>query len=107
MFYSTYLYLCNEKGEAPTAVATKLGISRASVTHWKNGSIPSDARLHLLADYFGVTVESLLEDEQKEKPTVNDSELDNRITEKLKMLTPSEWEKVDAFLEGLIAARQA
>lgn len=59
MFYSNYIRLCNEKNMSPSAVAEAIGGKRSSVTRWKNGSMPSDATLQKLADFFHCPVGEL------------------------------------------------
>lgn len=72
MFYDNFLKLCNQKDVAPTKVAVETGGYKSDATRWKNGSIPTDARKLVIAEYFGVTIEELMADsEQKEKPTGN------------------------------------
>lgn len=65
MFYDIFLQLCDEKGVKPTRVALDLGYSKNAATKWKTGSIPSGAALQKLADYFGVSVDYLLGNEEK------------------------------------------
>lgn len=57
-----------------------------------------------MADYFGVTVGYLL-GEEKEKPTGDADELDEKLINKLVDLTPEELIKVTAFIDGLKAGR--
>lgn len=59
MFYDNFVKACNLHNKSPSAVAIDIGISKATVTGWKNGSMPSDATLRKLADYFGVSPEEL------------------------------------------------
>ena len=70
MFYDNFIRYCNNVNKSPSAVASELGLSRASVNGWKNGKIPTDANQIKIAQYFGVTVAELMSD-QKEKPLVN------------------------------------
>lgn len=58
-FYENFVRLCNKIGKKPSAVATELGISRATASRWGNGMIPTYSNLVKVADYFGVTVEEL------------------------------------------------
>lgn len=66
MFYLTFIELCSKMKKSPSAVAEEMGFKRSVVTRWRNGTIPRDANLQRVADYFNVPVESLTE-EQKEK----------------------------------------
>ena len=92
MFYDNFVKACNLHNKAPSAVAIDIGISKATVTGWKNGSMPSDATLRKLADYFGVSSEELTGSTgpaQKKAPAdVSNSD------------TQSEGQLMAAFFEG-------
>lgn len=60
MFYDQYVLLCNQKGMAPSRVAQNIGLSKAAVSHWKNGSTPNAEILAKLSDYFNVSTDFLL-----------------------------------------------
>lgn len=66
MFKETFIRLCNQKGIAPTVVCAEIGLSNAAFSSWTESSVPRKATLMKLADYFGVTVDYLLGEEQKE-----------------------------------------
>lgn len=68
MFYDNYLRLCNTIKKKPSTVAVELGLSKSLVSRWKRGGGISDATAQKVADYFGVTVEELTGEDQKEKP---------------------------------------
>ena len=77
MFYDNFLELCNSVGEKPSAVALKLGISKATVSNWKrrkNGA--TDATALKIANYFGITVDELKTGIKKEPSIPTDEELD-------------------------------
>lgn len=65
MFYDNFLRFCNLNGVAPTRVAVETGGHKSDATRWKNGSIPTDARKLVIAEYFGITVEELMADSTK------------------------------------------
>ena len=69
MFKENFIRICNEKGEAPTAVCEKIGLARSTFTCWTDESVPRKATLMKLADYFGCTVDDLL----AEDPPVRES----------------------------------
>ena len=60
MFKQNFIRLCNEKGVAPTTVCTAVGLSNAAYSCWTDESVPRKATLMRIADYFGVTVDTLL-----------------------------------------------
>lgn len=94
MFWQKYVELCEKNNEKPRAVATEYGIAPATVTRWKNGSIPGKETLQLIADRFNVSVDYL----------VNDSEISLDINGKrsvLKKLTalPQRWTSLHGCCE--------
>ena len=60
MFWENLCKLCDERGIKPNTVCRELGFSTATATHWKNGKIPKIDKLKMLADYFGVSTDYLL-----------------------------------------------
>ncbi len=106
MFWTTFLRLCNEHGTRPNPVAQELGISSGSITKWKNGSLPRDATLQKIADYFEVSVDYLLgkEDPPKEKPaTESDGQLDE-ARELFSRLSPEAQAQVLNYMKFLEAS---
>ena len=76
MFKNIFVRLCNERNVAPTTVCKAVGLSNAAFTGWDENSVPRQATLMKIADYFGVTVDYLLGKEQKEKPA-DEADLDS------------------------------
>ena len=82
MFYFRYVDLCNRIKKSPSAVAEELGFKRSSVTRWANNSVPRQATLQKIADYFGVTVEYLKGEETKKDPgQKTEVEIDGELLE--------------------------
>lgn len=65
LFSDKYVALCAKTGKAITTVATDLGYSRTSGLNWAAGATPRKTTIKQIADYFGVTVEYLSNDEEK------------------------------------------
>lgn len=65
LFYINYVALCNKIGKSPSAVAEEMGFMRSVVTRWSKGTIPRQATLQKVADYFGVSVDYLLGKEKQ------------------------------------------
>lgn len=79
-FYSNFLKLCSAKDVKPSRAAAAIGLSNAAATGWKNGKLPQDTTLQKLADYFGVTVNELMsENENKPAPKGNELNLESII----------------------------
>lgn len=84
--YDRLSALCSDRGIKGGRMCTDLGLSKSLMTDLKSGrkktiSAPTAQKI---ASYFGVTVGYLLgEEEEKEKPLVND---DEELTEYLEIL---------------------
>ena len=101
VFYNNYIRFCAKVGKSPSAVAEEIGLYKSTVTNWKNrGTKPTDATLQRVADYFGVTVEDLLEENRKPAPT-NEGELDARYFD----LTPENRALIDSMIEKLLKSQ--
>lgn len=64
MFWDRFYQLCKAHGTKPNPVAKALGISSATITKWKSGSDPQSSNVKKIADYFGVSVDYLLGNEE-------------------------------------------
>lgn len=72
MFYDVFKRLCDEKGISCNRAATEIGLSNATATKWKKtGATPSGDTLSKIADYFDVSVDYLLGNEEKEQPALS------------------------------------
>ena len=61
MFWDKFQYLSEIKGIKPHAVLKELEISSGSANNWKKGTIPNGEILKKIADYFEVSIDSLLD----------------------------------------------
>lgn len=98
MFWQNYQQLCWAAGKGTTALAVELGFSNATATGWRNGAMPRPAGLKKIADYFGITVEELLAD--NEKPATADGD---GIKERLSKLDP---DLLQLFSDFLVLAQE-
>lgn len=105
MFWTNFSTLCADKNLSPNAVATELKIPSGSITAWRNGATPRTKSLTKIANYFGVTVDYLLNAE-KENPTsvVADEvdELDKEALDIMRQLPPEKRAAGLAMLRGLL-----
>jgi len=60
MFYDIFTKLCESKGEKPTPLVLKLGLSSGNLEKWRQGATINSDILCKLADYFDVSVDYLL-----------------------------------------------
>lgn len=106
-FYDNYIKLCAVHDKSPTAVSKEIGLSNAAASGWKNGKKPSAVTRQKLADYFGVTVEELTGEEQKEKPAPGEgSGLDAAFNAVLDQLTEQELADVLQYAKFKVASRK-
>lgn len=111
MFYDTLCTLCFQKGIAVTFLIKELNMSSGNLSKWKNGIVPRSDTLKKIANYFGVSTDYLLGNEQKNKPTVDDDELSEMlidprlksIYEKLLKLSPENLDLADSQLDAILS----
>lgn len=106
-FYENYLKLCEKAGKTPSAAALEMGLSKPTVNRWKKGGGATDATALKVASYFGVTVEELTGEEQKEKPAPSEgSELDARFDALLSQMTDADRADLLEYMEFKVAKRK-
>lgn len=99
MFYDRYAALCQEKGITLSKAAEEIGINKASVTNWKkNGYTPRAEVLQRVADYFGVSISSLLGDTEKAPVLTEKDERD--IAKDLERIMAQLDEEGDLMFDG-------
>ena len=60
MFFARLKKLCDERSISPYKACTDVGLNRAAVAKWKKGSKPNGSTAMKLAEYFNVSVDYLL-----------------------------------------------
>lgn len=99
MFYDKYRHLCESRGKSPSRVALELGISKGTVSTWKNlGRTPKTEYLQKIADYFGVSVDQLLSDPDIEKAPAAQSSGGRKLNLQLFGATPRDTTRVAPLL---------
>lgn len=87
-------------------LADKLFVNQTAVSQWERGvTTPSSQLLLRLSELYGVSTDYLLGRDEKKPAPISESELDAELIERLCNLTPEEKDKVDAFVQGLLASR--
>ena len=105
--------LAATRGTNIAAIERELGIGNGTIGKWaKAAKSPPYETLYKIATHFGVTVAELTgeadENGIKNSPSTDHSAeaaLDEELIRRLLLLTPEEAEKVDAFVQGILAAR--
>lgn len=106
MFWDNFVLLCDRVGKSPNAVAAEIGFkSTGTVTGWKDGKIPYERNLKKIADYFGVTVDYLLNGEKENPASVADGvdDLDVEALDIMHQLPPEKRAAALAMLRGLLS----
>ena len=67
--YKTIRKLCEVNNTSIFALEKKLGFGNGTISRWDNSS-PTVAKLKMVADFFGVTMEELLSQEEPEEQKV-------------------------------------
>lgn len=95
-----------ELGLTLAELAKLVGVSEATVQRWESGNIKTlrYGRIEILASALQTTPMAL-QGWNAEAEEADEKQLDSEIAARLSMLTPEEWAKVDAFVQGLLASR--
>ena len=105
--YENIQALCKSKGVSGSRMCLDLGMSKSTLSDMKKGrtkglSMPNAQKI---AGYFGITVDELYGNEEKEKPTVQDDGLtDNQrvLMEFAKTLSEDQAERALRLLKVLV-----
>lgn len=87
LFWDRFSFLCSEKNKKPNTVCKELGLSTATATHWKNGTIPKGDVLVSVAQYFSCSVDYLLGRERDQRMLTDNEKL---IIELFQDLSPTQ-----------------
>lgn len=119
MEISRKIYLLRTENNLTQAEFAKIaGATDKAVSAWENGiRSPKLQYTKPICDYFGIDFNTFVDEsndiyrpdtcqETKSKPVESElDELDKELIQRLTTLSPSELEKVDAFVQGLLASR--
>ena len=111
MFYSYFDYLCKRRGISANKACKEMGISRSVAAKWKStNTYPRMDTLKKISDYFGVSIDTLLEHSDKNKNSVTQED-DGYVQKRIQVmnlfndLTEEEMDIVISQLEGLVRYR--
>ena len=75
MFYDEFAKLCSANNISRTKACIDCGVSRTAWHKWKDGATPNGTTINKFAAYFGVSVDYLLGNEQKDSaPTLTEKD---------------------------------
>lgn len=101
IFVQNVKSLCKVQGTTPSAASEASGAGRNFMDNIKKGSIPSVAKVQMLAEYLGVTTSDLLG--EKKEPTAQDdglSEGELALITLFRQLTPDQQEMVIRMVQA-------
>lgn len=101
IFVQNVKSLCKAQGTTPSAASEASGAGRNFMDNIKKGSIPSVAKVQMLAEYLGVTTSDLLG--EKKEPTAQDdglSEGELALITLFRQLTPDQQEMVIRMVQA-------
>lgn len=103
IFLDNVIKLINQKNISKNKMLVDLNLNRSSFVDWvKYGNLPSGETLKKIADYFNISVDYLLGNEQKEKlPTVDGVELKKYELDVIDALRAASPEVKKIFLRSL------
>ena len=102
---------CKNKNSSITKMEKDLNFANGTVGNWANGKrYPPKDKLSLVADFLQISIEELMGEEQKEKPsTPEDAERESHgkaILDKYNMLDPATQAMFESMLDAAIAAQE-
>lgn len=106
IFFERYVELCKANGETPNSVAKAIGASSGSVTAWKNGTSPRNKTLSKIADFFSVSTDYLLGNENAPasdgKRSVSDDEIKFALFRGREDITDAMYQEVLGFADYIV-----
>lgn len=99
--------LCRAQGKTLFSLEQECGFGNGTVHKWDKNA-PSISKVIAVAKALGVSVSYLIGENEKKPTLVSEDELrklDENLIKRLVDLRPDEIAKVDAFVQGLQAAR--
>ncbi len=96
--------LLSERGAAKQ-LSQATGISTGSISDWKSGkSAPTIENLKVLADYFGVSVDYLLDHDRKDAPAFSPKQ--RKVLELYDSLSPEQQENFERLLDSVLGLKK-
>lgn len=106
MFYDQFKALCDSKKLKPYVVIKEINPSGSAtvIEQWKKGSTPRQETLNKIAEYFGVSIDYLLNG--KEKQPAENGKLSDRLEKIMEYSKRLTEEQQDFLITQLSAFQQ-
>ena len=111
-FWERIQILCKEKQTTPTALCKSLGLSTSMVTRWKNGTIPNNATLTVIAEALDVDANYLMWGSGEKEKSPDESELDEveaylaEIGIEIRSMDDSDRQELKNYVQYLVSRRK-
>lgn len=102
MFWENFVRQCEKLEKSPTTVVEELGFKRPAVTSWKNGALPQVKNRKKIADYFGISVDELMETKKEPAGKGGLDEQMQMIVDLLNGATQEERDAVETLLKSKV-----
>ena len=99
---------CKNEGSSITKMEKDLNFANGTVGKWANGKrYPPKDKLLLVSDFLQISIEELMGEEQKEKPSTPEGDgLDARFDELLSQMTDADRADLLEYMEFKVAKRK-
>lgn len=106
--YEIYCKLRDSKGAKDADVVKATGITKSTFSDWKSGrSKPKDEKLKKIADYFGVTIDYLMEGKDSEQTSSKLNRKDEKDIKEIIANTEQLLKQDGLMFDGKPASQEA
>lgn len=100
-FVETVLDLINKKGVTKNKMLTDLKLGKNSFVNWtERGTIPSGETLSKISEYFNVSTDYLLGNEEKNNPVPQMNSEEQKLFNDIKSLTPAQQQALRVMIDS-------
>lgn len=102
MFWDNFVKECARIQKSPAVVVEELGFSNSMPTSWKKGALPHIKNRKKIADYFGISVDELMETKKEPAGKGGLDEQMQTIVDLLNGATQEERDAVETLLKSKV-----
>ena len=107
MFYDNFVKLCVSINKRPSAVALEIGINKSTVSNWRSrGTSPTPSTLQMIADYFDITVDELLSENEIKPAPETGGELTETQQKAMRLIMNMSDNQLRIFIAALEAGKE-
>ena len=106
MFWQTFQRLCHEAKQSPGEAAKGIGIGYRTLKNWRKGSMPQERTLQRIADYFGLSIDTVMLEMGMDAPCEASpfplTNLETRLIRVTRRLSADQQERLVETLESAV-----